>query len=306
MKKTTTIRSGRHEVTISNPDKIFWPKEGYTKLDVVRYYEAVAPYILPHLKGRPLSLKRNPDGIEGSFFYHKDAGENPPPYASVCKVDSQSRNNVIDYLVCNNAAMLLHLANLGCIEMNPWNSTCKKLLYPTWMVIDIDPSPKNTFIQVIDTALAAKEVLDRLGIPAYCKTSGATGLHVYVPLHNRYSYEVVKGFGEFVAFHTQQQVPEFTTLERPLNKRKGRIYIDFLQNNKAQTLASAYSIRPVPGATVSTPLEWKEVNHRLSPQQFTFKNITQRLKRKGDLFAPVLTEKVSLEKLIRQLETATA
>lgn len=170
------------------------------------------------------------------------------------------------------------------------------------MVIDIDPSAKNKFTQVVDTALATKEVLDRAGVESFCKTSGATGLHVYVPLNNRYEYEQVKDFAHLVASMVNDIVPDFTTLERPLSKRKGRIYIDFLQNRRGQTLASAYSIRPVAGASVSTPLDWKEVNHKLNPADYTIKNILKRVEKKGDLFKPVLGKGASLEKAVRMLE----
>ena len=287
---------------LTNPQKVFWPKEGYTKADLFQYYEKIAPFILPHLKGRPLSLNRFPNGIGKPGFYHKDAGENVPSFVDVFKVKSESNNKIIDYIVCNNIYTLLYLSNLGCVDMNPWNSTTKKITHPTWMVIDIDPSSKNKFTQVVDTALATKEVLDRAGVDSYCKTSGATGLHVYVPLNNRYEYEQVKDFAHLIASMVNDIVPDFTTLERSLIKRKGRIYIDFLQNRRGQTLASPYSVRPVPGASVSTPLDWKEVNHKLDPGNYTIKNILKRIEKKGDLFKPVLGKGASLEKAVRLLE----
>ncbi len=287
---------------LTNPQKVFWPKEGYTKADLFNYYEKMAAYVLPYLKGRPLSLNRFPNGIDKPGFYHKDAGENVPSFVDVFKVKSESNNKIIDYIVCNNKSTLLYLANLGCVDMNPWNSTTRKITNPTWMVIDIDPSAKNKFTQVVDTALATKQVLDRAGVESFCKTSGATGLHVYVPLNNRYAYEQVKDFAHLVASMVNDIVPDFTTLERSLSKRKGRIYIDFLQNRRGQTLASAYSIRPVAGASVSTPLDWKEVNHKLDPADYTIKNILKRVEKKGDLFKPVLGKGASLEKAVRMLE----
>jgi bifunctional non-homologous end joining protein LigD len=178
----------------------------------------------------------------------------------------------------------------------------KKPGHPTWMVIDIDPADKNTFTEVVDAALAVKMVLDKAGIKSYCKTSGASGLHVYMPLKNKYDYITVKDFAHIIASLVQEQLPEITTLERSLNKRGQRIYIDYLQNRTGQTLASVYSLRPVPGASVSTPLEWKEVNHKLTPKQFTIQNILQRIKKKGDLFLPVLEESNSIEKALKTLK----
>ena len=300
-KEKSEIKIGRTIVTITNRKKVYWPDDGFTKGDMIDYYDKIAEYILPHLKGRCLSLKRNPNGINDKGFYHKDAGEDAPPFVDVFKVKSQSNNKIIDYIVCNNKASLLYVANLGCIEMNPWNSTTKKQHYPTWMVIDIDPSDKNKFTEVVDTALATKVILDKAGVSSYCKTSGASGLHVYVPLKNRYEYETVRDFANIIASFVQEQLPRITTLERSLSKRGPKIYIDYLQNSAGQTLASTYSIRPVPGASVSTPLEWKEVNHKLSPRQFTIKNILQRIKKKGDLFLPVLNESNSIEKALKAL-----
>jgi bifunctional non-homologous end joining protein LigD len=186
--------------------------------------------------------------------------------------------------------------------MNPWNSTTKYPDKPTWMVIDIDPSPKNKFIDVVDVALVTKEVLASAGITSYCKTSGASGLHVYVPMKNKYDYDTVKDFAHIVASLVQEQLPKTTSLERSLSKRGPKIYVDYLQNRTGQTLACAYSLRPKPGATVSTPLDWKEVNHDLHPSQFDINNIMKRLEKKGDLFAEVLTGTTNIEKALKVLE----
>jgi DNA ligase D-like protein (predicted polymerase)/DNA ligase D-like protein (predicted 3'-phosphoesterase) len=293
---------GRHSVTITNRQKNYWPDEGLTKGDMIDYYDRIAPWILPHLKGRPLSLKRNPNGIRDAGFYHKDAGENTPDYVDVFKVHSESSNKIIDYIVCNNKAALLYVVNLGCIEINPWNSTTRAPGNPSWMVIDIDPSGKNTFTEVIDVALATKMILDKAGVKCFCKTSGSSGLHVYVPMKNKYDYDTVKEFAHIVAALVQEQLPGTTTLERSLSKRGPKIYIDYLQNRSGQTLASVYSLRPVPGAYVSTPLEWKEVNHRLTPSMFNIHNILKRVEKKGDLFLPVLSEQISLTKALKALQ----
>src|SRR5688500_6499006 len=170
------------------------------------------------------------------------------------------------------------------------------------MVIDIDSSDKNTFTEVVDDALAVKMILNKAGVKSYCKTSGASGLHVYIPLKNKYDYTIVRDFARIIASLVQEQLPETTTLERSLSKRGPKIYIDYLQNSTGQTLASVYSLRPVPGASVSTPLEWKEVTHKLIPRQFTMQNILQRIKKKGDLFLPVLNESNSIENALKALK----
>lgn len=300
-KPKKSIKAGRYQVPVTNLQKVYWPGEGYTKGNLLDYYEQIAPYILPYLKDRPLSLNRMPNGIAGQSFYHKDAGENVPAFVNTFPVKS-GEGKMIDYIVCNNTATLLYAANLGSIEMNPWNSTTKAPENPTWMVIDIDPSPKNKFTEVVDVALVTKAVLDKAGVKCYCKTSGATGLHVYAPMKNKYDYEQVKNFAHIVATLVQEQLPGTTTLERSLSKRGPQIYIDYLQNRRGQTLASAYSMRPKVGATVSTPLEWKEVNHRLDPAEFNISTIFKRLKQKGDLFKPVLTVSNNLLSALKKLK----
>ncbi len=295
------IRVGRQEVTLSNQQKVFWPEEGYTKGDLIEYYNQMSDFILPHLRNRPLSLLRNPNGILDKGFFHKDAGENAPDFAEVYKVKSESSHKVIDYLVCNNKATLLYIANLGCIEFNPWNSTTQKSTHPTWMVIDIDPSEKNKFTEVVDVARTTFETLKKAGAACYCKTSGATGLHVYVPMKNRYPYDQVRDFGHIIASLVNEQLPDTTSLERSLKKRGPHIYIDYLQNRPGQTLAVAYSLRPRPGAPVSTPLDWKEVTHSLNPLQFNIRTIHKRVQKKGDLFLPVLKESINLPLVLKKL-----
>lgn len=295
------IQAGGHTVTITHPDKVYWPDEGITKGQLVDYYNAISAYLLPYLKGRPQSLRRNPSGIKHKGFFHKDAGHNVPEWVDTIRIWSEGANRNIDYIVCNNKPTLLYLNNLGCIELNPWNSTVSRPDHPDYMVMDLDPSDENTFEQVIEAALAVKDVLDQAGAPAFCKTSGATGLHIYVPLKSQYTYDDIRDFAEVVARLTQERLPSTTTTERPLNKRKGRIYLDYLQNKKGQTLASVYSVRPKPGATVSAPLHWKEVKPGLHPSQFTLHNMTRRLDKTGDLFKGVLKEKINLKKCLMNL-----
>ncbi|TMI66522.1 MAG: DNA polymerase LigD [Bacteroidetes bacterium] len=285
--------------TVTNTHKIFWPDEGYTKGDLINYYKTMAIYILPHLKDRPLSLKRNPNGIKDAGFYHKDAGENAPSFVKVYPYDNGEK--VIDYIVCNNEATLIYLANLGCIEINPWNNRYQKKNKPDWLAIDLDPGKHNSFKQVIETAQVAKTVLDKGKLKGYCKTSGASGIHIYIPLNAEYDYDTVKQFGQFFMQQIQEQLPGSTTLERTISKRGKKIYLDYLQNRPGQTLASVYSVRPVEGATVATPIEWKELTSSLDPAAFTMKNIHKRVMKKGDLFKKVLTEKNNLRKALQLL-----
>ncbi len=289
-------------VTLTNLSKVYWPEEKITKGDMINFYQRMAPYIIPYLQNRPMSLKRNPNGITDAGFYHKDAGGAAPSWVKKKKIYSEGADKEINYILCNDAATLLYIANLGCIEMNPWNSTIKKQDHPDYMVIDLDPADGNTFEQVIETARVVKDVLDSCGAAAYCKTSGASGLHIYVPMGAKYDYDTVKDFGNLVASHVQEQLPEFTSLVRPLKKRGNNIYIDYLQNRKGQTLASAYSLRPKKGATVSTPLDWKEVKKGLHPSQFDMFNIFKRLDKKGDLFTAVLGKGIDLIKCSKKLE----
>lgn len=300
-KKEEKITVNGHILTLTNQDKIYWPDEKITKGDVIHYYNTISRYILPYMKNRPQSLKRNPNGIKDDGFFHKDAGHEAPEWVDTISIASESAHKNIEYILCNNKATLLYLNNLGCIEFNPWNSRISNPDYPDYLVMDLDPSDKNTFEQIIDTALAVKDILDEADAVGFCKTSGATGLHIYIPLKGQYTYADTRSFAEIIARKTQEKLPQTTTVERALNKRKGRIYLDYLQNKKGQTLASVYSIRPRPGATVSTPLQWKEVKRGLHPSQFTIHNIENRLNKKGDLFSGVLREKVNLKKCLKNL-----
>ena len=293
---------GSKSVPLSNLTKIYWPEEGLTKGDVIDYYKKIAPFILPYLKNRPLSLKRNPNGIVDEGFYQKDAGENAPSWIKKIDIHSASNNKMIHYIMCNDLPSLLYIANLGCIEMNPWFSTIIKIDKPDYMVIDIDPSEKNNFNQVIETALVVKSILDKAGAESYCKTSGATGLHVFVPMGSKYDFVQVKNFAHLIATLTVEQLPQTTTLVRSLSKRaNNKIYIDYLQNRSGQTLACAYSLRPKPGAPVSTPLLWTEVKSGLNPLEFNIKNIHKRLEKIGDPFAPILKKGINLKKCLAEL-----
>ncbi len=293
---------GNSKVKATHLNKIYFPEDGVTKGDVINYYISMADYILPYLKGRPESLLRNPNGIHDKGFFQKDAAGNVPSYVKSKKIFSESNQKEIDYIVCDNEATLTYMNNLGCIEINPWHSTVKSLNKPDYLIIDIDPSEKNTFEQVIDAANIVKEVLDKAGAECFCKTSGASGLHVYVPTEKKYTYEQVKDFAYIVCMMAHEELKDSTTLERNLQKRSNKkIYMDYLQNRKGQTIASVYSLRPKDGATVSTPLLWKEVKKGLSPKQFTIHNIQQRVEKNGDIFKGVLGKGIDLNKCLQNM-----
>ncbi|WP_456312532.1 DNA ligase D [Pseudomonas shirazensis] len=295
------LKVGKNTLHLTNQNKIYFPESGITKGEIVQYYNEVADLILPYLKDRPQSMNRFPGGINAPSFYQKDVDvDKTPKWLKTKKVFSESNNENLDYLICNDKATLLYMANLGCIEINPWNSTIKQIENPDWLVIDIDPS-NDKFEEVIQTALVVKEVMDELEAECCCKTSGATGLHVYIPLGAKYDYDSIKIFAELIARKVQERLPDITSLERSIKKRNNKIYVDYLQNRRGQTLAAPYSVRPVPGAQVSTPLEWSEVNKKLHPSQFTIKNALQRFEKKGDLWTPVLGKGANLKKIMGKL-----
>ncbi|WP_426485224.1 DNA ligase D [Flavobacterium sp. 2] len=294
---------GKRMLHLTNQNKIYFPKDGITKGEIIEYYNEVAPLILPYLKNRPESLNRFPNGIDAPSFYQKDIDlDKTPSWLKTQKIFSESNNENIDYLICNDTETLLYMANLGCIEMNPWNSTIKKINNPDWLVMDLDPATADDFDIVIKTALTAKKVMDELETECLCKTSGATGLHIYIPLGAQYDYDSIKILGELIAKEIQSRIPDITTTERSIKKRSNKLYIDYLQNRRGQTLAAPYSVRPKPGATVSTPLEWNEVNEKLHPSQFTIKNVLSRFEKKGDLWQPVLSKGANIKKIIKKLE----
>lgn len=298
------IAFGKIKVNVTNLKKVYWPDEGITKGEVIKYYISIAKYILPYLKDRPESLKRNPNGIKDSGFFHKDAGDEAPKWVKSKVIFSESTNKDIDYILCNNAATLIYLNNLGCIEINPWHSTIQALDKPDYLIIDIDPSEKNTFEQVIEAANVIRELFEKAGTESYCKTSGATGLHIYVPTQKKYTYDQLKDFSHLICMMAQEQLPKFTSLERNLQKRGNKmIYMDYLQNRRGQTISSVYSLRPKEGATVSIPLKWAEVKPGLKPSDFTIYNALKRIEKMGDIFSPVLGKGIDLNKCLKLLES---
>ena len=294
---------GKQELKLTNQNKIYFPEDDITKGDVIDFYQSISKYILPHLKDRPQSMNRYPNGIKGLSFFQKDAAEETPEWIETQKVFSESSDKYINYIICNDKETLAYLNNLGCIELNIWTSKIKKADNPDYLVLDLDPSEKNSFEDVIETAQAVKEVLDVAGVGGYPKTSGSSGIHVYIPMNAKYSYDQVKSFGHLLMQMVQKKLPDLTTLERSLQKRdKNKIYLDYLQNRRGQTLASVYSLRPKNGVPVSMPLEWKEVKNGLKPTDFNIHNSLDRLKEKGDIFKPILGKGIDMLKAIKNLE----
>ncbi|TDU34462.1 bifunctional non-homologous end joining protein LigD [Gelidibacter sediminis] len=287
-------------VQITNPDKLYWPNPPLTKYDLLDYYIKISDYILPYLKDRPESLHRHPNGILEDSFYQKDH-ENLPTWIETIEIPSKSSGKHINYLLCQNQATLLYMNNLGCIELHPWHSTIYQLNQPDYAIIDLDPSTENSFEEVIETALMVKQVLDRAKIKGFCKTSGASGLHIYIPMGGLYTYEEARDFTKLLCVFVHEALPEITTLERSLKKRGPKIYLDYLQNRKGQTIASAYSVRPQKLATVSTPLQWSEIKPGLEIQDFTMKTVPDRLATIKDVFKGVLKKGIDMEQALNNL-----
>ncbi|WP_300603649.1 DNA ligase D [Niabella sp.] len=298
--ETQVRKINGHELKFTNLSKVFWPKEGYTKRDLFNYYYQVAEYILPYLKDRPQSLNRFPNGISKPGFYQKDVKGKSPDWVKTFPYTTSEGENK-EFLVGDNEATLLWMASLGCIEMNPWFSRVQSPDHPDYCVLDLDPD-KNTFDQVIEIAVAIKSVLDAIQVPCCCKTSGSTGLHIYIPLGAAYTYDQSQLFGRLIVSVVQQQYPSFTSLERIVKNRKGKMYLDFLQNRPGATLACPYSLRPKPGATVSMPLHWDELKPGLKMTQFTIQNAVHRIKETGDLFKPVLGKGINLEAALKKYQ----
>lgn len=281
-------------------DKVFFPKAKLTKGDLFDYYQSVAKYILPYIKDRPMSLNRMPNGITSESFYQKNV-EHLPDWAPSADIHSESTNEDIHWLVGDDLNTLLYMVQLGCIEINPWNSRVKHLDTPDWMIIDLDPEGVS-FEKVIEAAQTVKAVCDEWGIAVYPKTSGKTGLHVFAPLGAKYAYGQSKNLAHLIVLEVNKRLPSFTSVERSPEKRRHKIYLDFLQNREGQTLAAPYSVRPTPTANVSMPLKWNEVKKGLKPEDFTIKNALTRLKKTGDIWKPVLGKPIDLKQILKRIE----
>lgn len=293
------VKVGKDALALTNLDKVYWPDEGYTKGDLIKYYYGVSKYILPYLKDRPLIMKRYPAGIKGHFFHQHDVDE-APRFVRTVALEAEEDRHVVDYVVGDNLQTLLYMANLGAIERHPWHSRTRNLERPDWFVFDLDPGEGVEFTTICEVALQVRDVLDGLGLKSYPKTSGSRGIHVYVPVKPVYDYETIAAFAERVAERVAEENPQAATTERSLRKRKrGQIYMDHMQNARGKSVVAPYSVRPKDGASVSAPLEWKEIERcGFTPRDFTIKNILRRIEKKGDLFKPVLSSRQRLETAI--------
>jgi len=277
-----------HEVRLSNLDKVYWPDEGYAKGDLLTAYYNLAPLILPHLRDRPLTLLRMPDGISGPEFYEKQAPSHTPDWMPRAHVVGLSTKRAIDFLLANDTAALLFVANLGCIEMHPLHSRADSIDRPDYAFFDLDPFPPITFETVRRVATMVKVALERLGLRGYPKTSGATGMQVYVPINGTHSYAEARAFVERVCRIIHRTWPDGTTMEWEIAKRSGKVFLDYAMVSEGRNIGSVYSVRAKPGAPVSTPLRWEELEDDVEPGDFTISTVWSRYEQLGDLFAPVL------------------
>jgi bifunctional non-homologous end joining protein LigD len=290
-----------HDLHFTHLSKIFWPKEKYTKRDLLNYYYQIAPYILPYMNDRPQSLNRHPNGISGPSFYQKNVLGKVPDWIRTFPYHSAEDKEDKEFLVCTDEASLLYMISLGCIEVNPWSSRVDTPDNPDWCIIDLDPAKNTPFDKVIEAAQVTKQILESAGLTSWCKTSGSTGLHIYFPLGAKYTYEHSKEFARVIVTRVHEEIPSYTSLERTVSARKGKMYLDFLQNRPQATIAAPYAVRPKPGATVSAPLHWEEVKKGLKMLDFTIKTMPARLKETGDLFKPVLGKGIDIEKALKKL-----
>ncbi|HUJ91326.1 MAG TPA: DNA ligase D [Gaiellaceae bacterium] len=301
----TAASAGGHVVKLSNLDKPFWPDEGITKGDLLEYYAAVAPVLVAHLRDRPFTMRRYPDGAFGKAFFQKDAPSHMPDWipryrAEVSTRESPRQRRWIEAPLVNEEAALLWMVNMGCIDMNAWYSRVDRPDRPDFVLFDLDPSPDVGFAEAVEVALIVKAALDGLGLEAFPKTSGSKGIHVLVPIERRHTYDDTREFAEIVAGAIARAHPGLATRAWSKAKRRG-VLIDANQNGWGKTVASVYSVRPRPGATVSTPLRWSEVKAGLDPSAFTMDVALGRIERHGDLFAGVLTTKQRLDRALKAL-----
>jgi bifunctional non-homologous end joining protein LigD len=287
-------------VKLMNLRKVFWPELGLTKRDLLQYYLDVSPWLLPHLKNRAMVMKRYPNGIDREFFFMKRAPSPRPAFVKICSIEHHS-GNVIDFPVIEHAASLLWVVNLGCIDLNPWYSRCDDVERPDYLHFDLDPVEGTPLGRVLETALLVRDALAELKIVSYAKTTGSRGVHVYVPIVRGPLQKQVWEFAKAFAKEFEKRHPKIVTAEYRVAKRpSGHVLVDYNQNAWNRTLASVYSVRPKPAATVSAPVTWKEVERGVRMEDFTMQTVPRRLKKLGDLWKPVLAprERVRLEKFL--------
>jgi bifunctional non-homologous end joining protein LigD len=289
------------EVALSNLQKVFWPKEKYTKGQLIEYYRAISPWLLPYLKDRPLVLTRFPDGIEGKSFYQKDAPDFTPDWIRTVPIWSEDTQRTLNYFVCDNIETLLYVANMGSIPLHVWASRADSLERPDWCIIDLDPKGAP-FTDVVEVALSLHRLCEDLELPHYVKTSGSTGLHVLIPLAQQCTFDQSRTLGELLARVVIAELPEISTIIRPIKGREGKVYLDYLQNRTGQLIVAPFSVRPLPEAPVSMPLEWKEVTRKLEMTAYTILTAPARMDKLGhDPVREVLTISPDLPAILERL-----
>jgi bifunctional non-homologous end joining protein LigD len=282
-------------------DKIFWPQERFTKGDVIRYYDRMADVILPYLRNRPMVLNRHPNGIRGASFFQKNVDpKHLPPFIKTIAVRARSTGRYVHYVICNNKRTLLYLANLGCIEMHPWNSRTSSIRNPDFLSLDLDPGG-NPFGDVVKVARAVRDVIEAAGGRCLVKTSGKTGIHVILPLRPRHDFAEVRAAAKTIARIVNRRLPKLTTRRPNAGRHSRKIYIDYVRNSIGQTLAAPYSLRAFPAATVSTPLAWRDLSTSLRPSRYTLRTTSRRLNREGDIWRSAFRHSVNLKRLVTRL-----
>lgn len=275
-------------VKLTHLQKVFWPEEGLTKGDLLRYYADVSPWLLPHLQERAMVMKRYPNGIDGKFFFMKRAPAYRPDWIDICSIEHGS-GSVIDFAVVRDLPSLLWVVNLGCVDLNPWYARCNDLDRPDFLHFDLDPVPGTPFASVRETALRVRAGLEALGMRSFVKTTGSRGVHLYVPIVRNLLQKEVWSFAKQFALGMERVLPELVTAEYRVAKRpSGRVLLDYNQNAWGRTLASVYSVRPRPRATVSTPVTWGEMEKGVEIDDFTLADVPERLREKGDLWSALL------------------
>jgi bifunctional non-homologous end joining protein LigD len=290
-------------IQFTNLQKIFWPDDRYTKGDLIEYHRTIAPWILPYLADRPVVLTRYPDGIAGKSFFQKDAPGFVPEWIRTERMWSEQAEREIDYFVCDDEASLLYLINMGTIPLHVWASRTSSLDHPDWCVLDLDPK-EAPFSDVVRVAQIAHQLCEEIGLPNFVKTSGSSGLHVLIPLGGQCRYEEARSLGELLARVISSELPEISTLTRQVSRRGGKVYIDYLQIGAGRLIVAPFSVRPLPGAPVSTPLRWSEVNEKLDIRSFTIRNLPARMQKlKRDPLRDVLELKPDLGEALERLSS---
>ncbi|HEY3056988.1 MAG TPA: non-homologous end-joining DNA ligase [Thermoanaerobaculia bacterium] len=285
------LRFGDHDVRLTNLKKLFWKKLKLTKRDLIQYYADMSPWLLPHLHDRAMVMKRYPNGAEGDFFYMKRAPDPRPDWIEICNI-SHGSAGVINFPIVQDLPTLLWLINLGCIDLNPWYARCDDTDRPDFLHFDLDPGPGADFPKVREVALRVRDILSKLKMPTYAKTTGSKGIHVYIPIVRGPTQKEVWALAKAIAIELESRHPEIITAEyRKVKRPYGRVLVDYNQNAWGRTLASIYSIRPTPVASVSTPVTWQEIEDGVRIEDFRIDNVPQRVAKLGDLWKPVLGKK---------------